>query len=89
MGIGVSRTSLLLSLATIIKRKSSKTFTVKQEKHDFIKLLAQSKLDIISNIILQAMKDGDISDTELLNVLQERENYQRLKAEIRNQIRTK
>ena len=31
--------------------KSFKTFTVKQEKHDAIKLLAESKLDSIANII--------------------------------------
>ena len=56
VGITLSGTSLLLSLATIITRKSFKTFTVKQEKHNAIKLLAQSKLDSVVNIILQAMK---------------------------------
>ena len=64
VGIALSRTSLLLSLATVITRKSFKTFTVKQEKHDAIKLLAQSKLESIANIISQAMQDGDISPTE-------------------------
>ena len=38
VGIALSGTSLLLSLATVITRKSFKTFTVKQEKHDSIKL---------------------------------------------------
>ena len=55
VGIALSGTSLLLSLATAITRKSFKIFTVKQEKHDVIKLLAQSKLDSITNIISQAM----------------------------------
>ena len=50
VGIALSRTSLLLSLATAIAQKSFKIFTVKQEKNDAIKLLAQSKLDSISNI---------------------------------------
>ena len=45
VGIVLSGTSLLLSLATVITRKSFKIFNVKQEKHDTIKLLAQSKLD--------------------------------------------
>ena len=49
--IALSGTSLLLSLATFITRISFKTFTVKQEKHDAIKLLAQSKLHSIANII--------------------------------------
>ena len=49
VGIALSGTSLLLSLATVITRKSFKNFTVKQEKRDAIKLLAQSKLDSIAN----------------------------------------
>ena len=51
VGIDSSGTSLLLSLATAITQKSFEIFTVKQEKHDAIKLLAQSKLDSITNII--------------------------------------
>ena len=54
----LSGTSLLSSLASAITRKLFKTFTVKQEKHDSIKLLAQSKLDSTANIISQAMQDG-------------------------------
>ena len=84
VGIALSGTSLLLSLATAITQKFFKTFTVKQEKHDAIKLLAQSKLDSITNIIAQAMQDGDISPTEFQKVLQEVEKYRKLKAEIRN-----
>ena len=57
VGIALSGTSLLLSLVTAIKRNSSKIFTVKQEKHDAIKLLAQSKLDSIADIISQTMQD--------------------------------
>ena len=49
VSITLSGTSLLLSLATIITGKSFKTFTVKQEKHDAIKLLAQSKLDSMAD----------------------------------------
>ena len=51
VGISLSGTSLLLSPATAITRKSFKIFTVKQEKHNSIMLLAQSKLDSIANII--------------------------------------
>ena len=40
VGIALKGTSLLLSLATAITQKSFKIFTVKQEKHDAIKLLA-------------------------------------------------
>ena len=61
VGIALSGASLLLSLATAITRKSFKIFTVKQEKYNAIKVLVRSKLDSITNIISQAMQDGDIS----------------------------
>ena len=89
VGIALSGTSLLLSLATVITRKSFKIFTVKQEKHGAIKLLAQTKLDSITNIISQTIQDGDISPTEFHMVLQELEKYRKLKADIRNQAKTK
>ena len=89
VGIALSGTSLLLFLATAITRKPFKIFTVKQEKQNSIKLLAQSKLDSITNIISQAMQDGDISPTEFHKVLQEVEKYRKLKADTRNQAKAK
>ena len=89
VGIALSGTSLLLFLAIVIIRKAFKTFTVKQEKHYDIKLLAQSKLDSIANIISQAMQEGDISSIEFRKVLQEVEKYRKHKANIRNQAKAK
>ena len=89
VGIALSETSLLLSLTTAIARKSFKTFTLKQEKHDSTKLFALSKLDSIANIISQAMQDGDISPTKFRKGLQEVEKYRKLKADIRNQTKSK
>ena len=84
-GIALGGASLFLSIITTAIRKSSKPLRVSREKHDSIKLLAQSKLDNISNIISQAMQDGDISPTEFERVLQEVEKYRKLKADIINQ----
>ena len=89
VGIAKSETNLLLSLATVITQKSFKTFTVKQDKHDAIKLLAQSKLDSIVNIILQAMQDGDILSIEFHKLLEEVEKYRKLKTDIRSQTKAK
>ena len=89
VGAALGSFSVILSLSTIVTRKSSRSLTVKQGKHDAIKLLAQAMLDSISNIISQAMQDGDISPTEFHKVLQEVEEYRKLKADIRNQARTK
>ena len=89
VGITLGSTSLLLSLASSITRKSFKIFNVKQQKHDAIKLLTQSKLDSIANIISQAMQDRDISSTEFHKVLKEVKKYRKLKADIRNQANAK
>ena len=62
---------------------------VKQGKHDANKLLAQSKLDSITDIISQAIQEGDISPTEFHKVLQEVEKYCKLKADIRNRTKAK
>ena len=43
----------------------------------------------MTNIISQAMQDGDISRTKFQKVLQEDEKYRKLKADIRNQAKTK
>ena len=87
--IALSGTSLLLSLATIITQKSFKTFPVKQEKLDAIKLLVQSKLGSIADIISQAMQDRDISSIEFHKVLQDANKYPKLKADISNQTEVK
>ena len=87
--IALSGTSLLFSLATVITRISFKTFAVNQEKHGAIKLYAQSNLDSVANIISQTTQDGDISSIEFHKVQQEVEKYRKLKADIRNQTKTK
>ena len=89
VGIVLSGTSLLLSLATVITWKSFKTFSLKQQKHNAIKLLAQSKSDSMANIISQAMQDGYISSIEFHKALQEVEKYRKRKADIRNQAKAK
>ena len=52
-------------------------------------MLAQGKLDSIANTISQAMLDGDISPTEFHRILQEKEKYCKLKADINNQAMAK
>ena len=54
-----------------------------------IKLLAQSNLDSIANIISQVMQDGYLSYIEVHKVLQEVEKYRKLMSDIRNQVNAK
>ena len=79
VGITLSETSLLFFLATAITRRSFKIFTVRPKKYDAIKLLAQSKLDSIADIISQTMQIGDISFTEFYKTLQEVQKYRNLR----------
>ena len=72
--ISLSATSLLLSVATTITRKTISIFNSKEKKNDDIRLLAQSKLDSIS---------------EFHKILQETDNYRKLKADIRKRTKTK
>ena len=88
-GRSLSATSLLLSLATTIARKTINIFNTKEKKHNDIRLHAQSKLDSISETISQAIQDKKISPTEFHKILQETVNYRKLKADIRNQATAK
>ena len=89
VGISLSATSLLPSLATTITRKTISIFKSKEKKHDNIRLVAQSKLDSISETISQAIQDEKVSPTEFHKILQETENYRKLKADIRKQAKAK
>ena len=71
-------------LLRVTTRKSFKTLTIKQGKHNTIMLLAQGKLDTMANIISQAIQGGNISPTEFHRALQEVQKYRKLKADIEN-----
>ena len=89
VGTALSRLGVVLSLLTLPTRKISRGQMVKQGKHDAIMLLAQSKLDSITDIISQAIQDGNISPAEFHKVLQEAEKYRKLKDDITNQTKAK
>ena len=89
IGAALGGMSEYFSLLAIATWKYSRSLTVKQGKHNAIKLLALSKLDSIADIISQAMQDGEISPTEFHKVLQKIEKYRKLKADIRNQTKAK
>ena len=64
-------------------------FKSKEKKHDDIRLLAQIKLDSISETISQAIQDEKVSPTEFDKILQETENYRKFKEDIRKQAKAK
>ena len=89
IGIVLTGTSLLLSIATTVTRKSLNAIRVKQKKHDQIILLAQTKLESIQDMISKALTDGIISDLEFERILSELDRYRTLKQEVRNKAKKK
>ena len=80
VGIALTGTSLLLSIATTVTQKSLSAMNVKQKKHEEIRLLAQTKLESIQDIISKALTDGRVSDLEFERILSELERYRTLEA---------
>lgn len=67
----------------LIAKYANKKLKVKENKHQKIHILAESKLDTIHNHVSKAMIDGFISDDEFKLVLEEVEKYRILKEQLR------
>ena len=57
----------------------------KKKKHDKILILAKSKLNSIETLISQALIDLDISHEEFIRILKEKDKYERMKENLRNE----
>jgi len=79
--------SLLLTMGTTATRKTVKRLDNKVKKHEQIRLLAESKLDSISDAVSHAIQDGDISPEEYRRILQEIEHYRLMKQQIRQKAK--
>jgi hypothetical protein len=55
----------------------------KATKHDEIRMLAESKLNSITDLVSKALTDGTISDDEFSMILVEVEKYSKMKEDIR------
>src|ERR1043165_4537815 len=69
-------------IGPVINRK----FTLKAEKHEKIKTLAEAKLNTISDYVSKALEDDNISDEEYSLILNEREKFNEMKDEIRSKM---
>ena len=70
-------------MATVILKKILKIKRNKNKNHNKIVILAKSKLNSIETLIFQALIDLEISHEEFKTMLNEEENYKRLKENIR------
>ena len=56
----------------------------KKKKHNKTIALARSKLNIIENLIFQALIDFEITHEELSKIIYEKNNYEQIKVNIRS-----
>lgn len=82
-GIALSAAPLIL-----VGVQANKTLSLKKEKHEKIKILAEAKLSTISDLVSKALTDGYVSDEEFSLILRELEKFNHKKEEIRTKIKT-
>lgn len=68
---------------TFLRRK----LTMKAKKHDEVRILAQSKLNTISDYVSKSLIDGKIDETEFNLIVTEVEKYRSLKEAIRSKTK--
>ena len=72
---------------SIVGGQVNKKLSRKAEKHEKIKVLAESKLNTISDYISNALKDGFISNNEYKLILGEFEKFKSMLEEIKTKVR--
>ena len=83
--LGLECASLACGLLGVAGKFISRRLIVKAKKHDEIRVLAESKLNTITDYVSTALTDGKISDQEFRLVLSEVSKYH----EMNNEIRTR
>ena len=83
LGIASTSFSLLFSLTTGIIKKLLEVTKNKNKKQNKIVMLAKSKLNSIETLISQALIDLEISHEEHKSIINDEENFRRLKEYIR------
>ena len=75
--------AVVAGILSITSNRFEKYLLTKLEKHEKIKILAESKLNTISGYISKALEDGVISNEEYLMILSKYEKFNAMKEEIR------
>lgn len=87
VAIALEGVALGTGLLSIVGGQTNKKLTMKAEKHEKIKTLADAKLNTISDHISKALTDDQISDEEYSLILSELDKFHQMKEEIRSKIR--
>ena len=87
IAIAMEGAALGIGLLSIVGSQTNKKLSMKAEKHEKIKTLADAKLNTISDLISKALADDRISDEEYSLILSELDKFNQMKEEIRSKIR--
>ena len=85
--IVMETTALGAGFLGIIGGQFNKMLMRKAEKHEKIKVIAETKLDTINGLISKALTDNKISDEEYTLTLSEVIKYRKMKEEVRSKTR--
>ena len=84
VGIANAGSTIVFSLATGIIEKLLTTTKKKKKKHDKILMSAKSKFNSIETLVSQGLIDMTISHKEFITILKEKDNYEKMKENVRN-----
>ena len=85
--IVMETTALGAGFLGIIGSQFNKMLMRKAEKHEKIKVIAETKLDTINGLISKALTDNKISDEEYTLILSEIIKYRKMKEDVRSKTR--
>ncbi|DAC81555.1 TPA_asm: SLATT [Hydra adintovirus] len=83
VAIACEGAALGMGVLSLIGSQAIKKLTIKAEKHEKIKVLADAKLNTISSLISKAISDQYIDDVEFNMILSELEKFQTMTEQIR------
>jgi len=86
--IAIEATALTVGVVRVAGSQVNKRLSKKVEKHEKIKVLAESTLSTISGYISKALNDEKISDEEYLLILSEHDKFREVKENIRAKVKT-
>ena len=77
-------TAIVCGLVGVSLKFVNRRLQFKAKKHNEIKILAESKLNSMKDLISRALHDGQISEEEFKLILDDFEKYSKMKQEIRD-----
>ena len=83
-GIAGASLTLIFTITTGVVKTCFNITRKKKKKHNKIIALARSKLNIIENLISQALIDFEITHEKFLKIIYEKNNYEQIIDNIRN-----